>query len=190
MVEMVETAAILNQAGERAIVILDEIGRGTSTFDGLSIAWAAVEHLHDRNRCRGLFATHYHELTALDQRLARLRNVSMQVREWKGDVVFLHDVGPGTADRSYGVAVGRLAGLPDAVVNRANEVLAMLESRKEEQNSLESLPLFAALDSEPTPQITPDSALKKALDDIDPDRLTPREALEALYQLKRHSDDI
>ncbi|NOX96085.1 MAG: DNA mismatch repair protein MutS, partial [Alphaproteobacteria bacterium] len=125
MVEMVETAAILNQATERSLVVLDEIGRGTSTFDGLSIAWAAVEHLHDVNRCRGLFATHYHELTALSEPLSRLVNMSMKVREWKGDVVFLHEVGAGPADRSYGIAVARLAGMPGRVVERAEAVLAL-----------------------------------------------------------------
>ena len=130
MVEMVETAAILNQAGERALVILDEIGRGTATFDGLSIAWAAVEHLHENNRCRALFATHYHELTALAGKLPRLHNVTMRVKEWEGDVVFLHEVAPGAADRSYGIQVARLAGLPAAVVQRAKDVLHQLENRR------------------------------------------------------------
>ena len=119
MVEMVETAAILNQAGPRSLVILDEIGRGTATFDGLSIAWAAIEHLHEVNRCRALFATHYHELTALAERLPRLRNVTVKVKEWKGDVVFLHEIAPGAADRSYGIQVAKLAGLPASVVDRA-----------------------------------------------------------------------
>ena len=129
MVEMVETAAILNQAGERSLVILDEIGRGTATFDGLSIAWAAVEHLHEENRCRALFATHFHELTALAGKLPRLHNVTMRVKEWEGDVVFLHEVGQGAADRSYGIQVARLAGLPDAVVERAREVLHAARKR-------------------------------------------------------------
>jgi DNA mismatch repair protein MutS len=115
MVEMVETAAILNQAGPRAFVILDEIGRGTATFDGLSIAWATLEHLHEVNRCRTLFATHYHELTALAAKLPALACHTMRVKEWKGDVVFLHEVGPGTADRSYGIHVAKLAGLPKSV---------------------------------------------------------------------------
>ena len=119
MVEMVETAAILNQAGPRALVILDEIGRGTATFDGLSIAWAAIEHLHEENRCRALFATHYHELTALAAKLPRLINATMKVKEWKGDVVFLHEVAPGAADRSYGIQVAKLAGLPPRVIARA-----------------------------------------------------------------------
>ena len=117
MVEMVETAAILNQAGPRALVILDEIGRGTATFDGLSIAWAAIEHLHEVNRSRALFATHYHELTALAERLPRLRNVTVRVKEWKGDVIFLHEIAPGAADRSYGIQVAKLAGLPASVVD-------------------------------------------------------------------------
>ena len=116
MVEMIETAAILNQAGERSFVILDEIGRGTATFDGLSIAWAAIEHLHEANFCRTLFATHYHELTALSEVLPRLSNVTMKVKEWQGDVIFLHEVAPGSADRSYGIQVARLAGLPEAVI--------------------------------------------------------------------------
>ena len=127
MVEMVETAAILNQAGERALVILDEIGRGTATYDGLSIAWAAIEHLHDTNRCRALFATHYHELTALAQKLDRLACHTMRIKEWQGSVVFLHEVAPGAADRSYGIHVARLAGLPEAVLARAEAVLAVLE---------------------------------------------------------------
>ena len=128
MVEMVETAAILNQAGERSLVILDEIGRGTATFDGLSIAWAAVEYLHEKNRCRAIFATHFHEMTALAGKLPRLHNVTMRVKEWEGDVVFLHEVAKGAADRSYGVQVARLAGLPAAVVQRAKDVLHQLET--------------------------------------------------------------
>jgi DNA mismatch repair protein MutS len=192
MVEMVETAAILNQASERAIVVLDEIGRGTSTFDGLSIAWAAVEHLHDRNRCRALFATHYHELTALSGSLDRLENVSMRVREWKGDVVFLHEVASGPADRSYGVAVARLAGLPATVVARAEEVLALLESERGKGAAIADLPLFAAA---PAPrresaEKAEAGALAAALSEIAPDDLSPREALEALYRLKLLADDV
>ena len=128
MVEMVETAAILNQAGERALVILDEIGRGTATFDGLSIAWATIEHLHENNRCRTLFATHFHEMTALAAKLKRLHNATMRVREWQGDVVFLHEVVPGAADRSYGIQVAKLAGLPASVIERAKVVLAQIEA--------------------------------------------------------------
>jgi DNA mismatch repair protein MutS len=180
MVEMVETAAILNQASDRSIVVLDEIGRGTSTFDGLSIAWAAVEHLHDRSRCRGLFATHYHELTALAARLPRLRNVSMRVKEFKGDVVFLHEVAVGPADRSYGVAVARLAGLPPAVVARANEILRLLEKDGRRTLPVEELPLFSAAASPPAAT----DALRDALAAIDPDQMTPKDALAALYQLK------
>ncbi len=185
MVEMVETAAILNQAGERALVVLDEIGRGTSTFDGLSIAWAAVEHLHAENRCRTLFATHYHELTALPRSLPRIENVSMRAREWKGDVVFLHEVAMGPADRSWGVAVARLAGLPAAVINRAEALLAELESKKPGTPAIEELPLFAGLSPGPraAPPPAPDPALE-ALEALDPDRLTPRDALDALYRLK------
>ena len=131
MVEMVETAAILNQAGPRALVILDEIGRGTATFDGLSIAWASVEHLHDVNKCRALFATHYHELTGLTTRLDHLAPHTMRIKEWDGDVVFLHEVAAGTADRSYGIHVAKLAGLPPVVITRAEEVLATLEQSEQ-----------------------------------------------------------
>ncbi len=180
MVEMVETAAILNQASERSLVVLDEIGRGTSTFDGLSIAWAAVEHLHDRSRCRGLFATHYHELTALAARLPRLRNASMRVKEFKGAVVFLHEVAPGPADRSYGVAVARLAGLPASVVARANEILRLLEKDGRRTVSVEDLPLFSA----PAAVAETRDCLRDALAAIDPDQMTPKDALSALYQLK------
>ena len=187
MVEMVETAAILNQAGERSLVILDEIGRGTATYDGLSIAWAAVEYLHEENRCRAIFATHFHEMTALAGKLARLHNVTMRVKEWEGDVVFLHEVGKGAADRSYGVQVARLAGLPDAVVARARDVLKQLEEGETSgraQRLVDDLPLFsAAMRREPTPRPYSD-ALSKAFADINPDDLTPRDALEALYRLK------
>ncbi len=186
MVEMVETAAILNQAGPRALVILDEIGRGTATFDGLSIAWAVVEHLHEANRCRALFATHYHELTALSSRLGGLRCHAMQVKEWQGDVVFLHEVGPGAADRSYGIHVGALAGLPKSVVKRASEVLETLE--KGEQSSAmaalaDDLPLFQALEGEAEVSAGP-SRLEEALRDTDTDALTPRQALDLIYRLK------
>ncbi|HZB93690.1 MAG TPA: DNA mismatch repair protein MutS [Stellaceae bacterium] len=186
MVEMVETAAILNQAGERALVILDEIGRGTATFDGLSIAWAAVEHLHEVNRCRALFATHYHELTALAAKLAHLACYTMRVKEWQGDVVFLHEVAPGAADRSYGIHVAKLAGLPPPAVARAEEVLALLE-KGEQQGALarlaDDLPLFSAARPKGTAGTEP-SALDAALAAIDPDALTPREALELVYRLK------
>jgi DNA mismatch repair protein MutS len=181
MVEMIETAAILNQASPRSLVVLDEIGRGTSTFDGMSIAWAAVEHLHDKNRCRGLFATHYHELTALSEKLPRLQNVSMQVKEYKGDVVFLHEVGQGPADRSYGVAVARLAGLPREVIERAGVLLKQLEANRRRAGVIDELPLFATGASDPAPE---DTRLRDALKALDPDKLSPKQALDAIYQLK------
>ena len=185
MVEMVETAAILTQSGPRALVILDEIGRGTATFDGLSIAWAAVEYLHDQVGCRALFATHYHELTALQERLDGLANTSMQVREHDGSLVFLHEVGAGAADRSYGIHVAELAGLPDAVTERARQVLAQLEDSKEAEGAtpmLDNLPLFA---SPPTAEKAraKDNPVWQALETLDPDRLSPREALDYVYHL-------
>ena len=188
MVEMVETAAILNRATARSFVILDEIGRGTATYDGLSIAWAALEHLHESNRCRALFATHYHELTALAGRLEALANVTMRVREWKGEVVFLHEVVAGAADRSYGIQVARLAGLPDAVVQRAEEVLRVLEQAETggghaASQLADDLPLFSA--SRPTtPALNAaPSPLEDALDGVNPDALSPREALDLIYRL-------
>ncbi len=186
MVEMVETAAILNQATPRSLVILDEIGRGTATFDGLSIAWAAVEHLHDVNKCRALFATHYHELTAMAHKLDGAANVTVAVKEWKDNIVFLHEVVPGAADRSYGIQVAKLAGLPAAVIARARQVLARLEKSQGKPNAemLGDLPLFAAL---ATPEAEPaagSDAIAEALAGLDPDSLSPREALEALYRLK------
>ena len=189
MVEMVETAAILNQAGRRALVILDEIGRGTATFDGLSIAWATVEHLHEVNRCRALFATHFHELTALAANLPRLHNATMRVKEWRGDVVFLHEVMAGAADRSYGIQVAKLAGLPDAVIERAKMVLSELEAQDRASSArqlIDDLPLFAAIPrTKSRPNEAPGaSALHTALASIDPDDLSPRQALEALYALK------
>ena len=186
MVEMVETAAILNQAGERALVILDEIGRGTATFDGLSIAWAAVEHLHEVNRCRALFATHYHELTALASKLPHLACYTMRVKEWQADVVFLHEVAPGAADRSYGIHVAKLAGLPPAAVARAEEVLALLE-KGEQSGALarlaDDLPLFTAARPKGAREARP-SAVEAALAEIQPDALTPRDALELVYRLR------
>ncbi|WP_321345629.1 DNA mismatch repair protein MutS [Breoghania sp.] len=187
MVEMVETAAILNQAGERSLVILDEIGRGTATFDGLSIAWAAIEHLHEVNRARALFATHYHELTALSQRLDRLENATVKVKEWQGDVVFLHEIVPGAADRSYGIQVAKLAGLPSAVVERARAVLTQLEEqdrRAPAEALIDDLPLFAAHVAKPQAAGPVDDALGELLDTLDPDDMTPRQAQEALYRLK------
>jgi DNA mismatch repair protein MutS len=188
MVEMVETAAILNQAGPRSLVILDEIGRGTATFDGLSIAWAALEHLHEVNRCRTLFATHYHELTALAAKLPALACHTMRVKEWQGDVVFLHEVAPGTADRSYGIHVAKLAGLPPAVTARAEEILELLETG-EQGGALarlaDDLPLFRAAIRHAAPErVPPPSAAEAMLRDIRPDELTPREALDLVYRLK------
>jgi DNA mismatch repair protein MutS len=190
MVEMIETAAILNQAGPRALVILDEIGRGTATFDGLSIAWATIEHLHAANRCRALFATHFHELTALAAKLPRLFNATMRVKEWQGDVVFLHEVMAGAADRSYGVQVAKLAGLPPSVIDRAKIVLAELEAEDRTSPArrlIDDLPLFSAAARSPAPAPRPDTAfaaVADALAALNPDDLSPREALEALYRLK------
>jgi DNA mismatch repair protein MutS len=193
MVEMVETAAILNQAGPRALVILDEIGRGTSTFDGLSIAWSAIEHLHEVNRCRALFATHFHELTVLADKWPRIVNATVRVTEWNGDVVFLHEVVPGAADRSYGIQVAKLAGLPPAVVERARILLAGLEKSEREKPVaaiIDDLPLFCV----PVRQTAPDARpkrdlLREELAAVEPDELTPRQALEALYRLKLAARD-
>ncbi len=189
MVEMVETAAILNQADDRALVILDEIGRGTATYDGLSIAWAVVENLHGVNRCRALFATHYHELTALGERLDGLSNATVSVKEWEGDVIFLHEVRNGAADRSYGVQVAKLAGLPAAVVERARVILGQLEDedRKGHKSAsalIDDLPLFSAkstVQSGGTPAMSP---VEDKLEGIFPDDLTPKDALQLLYDLK------
>jgi DNA mismatch repair protein MutS len=187
MVEMVETAAILNQAGERSLVILDEIGRGTATFDGLSIAWATLERLHAANRCRTLFATHYHELTQLSKALPRLRNATMRVTEWNGDVVFLHEVVAGAADRSYGIQVAKLAGMPPTVVERARDILARLEAGDREAPKarlLEDLPLFAAARPAASSPPPPRDEIGDTLDLLQPDDMTPRQALEALFALK------
>jgi DNA mismatch repair protein MutS len=185
MVEMVETAAILAQATPRSLVILDEIGRGTSTYDGLAIAWAVVEAMHDEVKARTLFATHYHELTRLADRLDALSLHHVRAREWKGDLVLLHELADGPADRSYGIAVARLAGLSPAVVARAKSVLAKLEAGRDATGGiaagLDDLPLFAAA-APPEPE--PD-ALRAAIGAMQPDRLSPREALDALYELKR-----
>jgi DNA mismatch repair protein MutS len=185
MVEMVETAAILNQATEKSLVILDEIGRGTATFDGLAIAWAAAEHLHEKNKSRALFATHYHEMTALAERLSSMTCVTMRVSEWNDTIVFLHEVAPGAADRSYGIHVAKLAGLPAAVIARAEEVLRALEEGREGHKPLariDDLPLFSAT---PQPKVeTKPSAVEETLREISPDSLSPREALELLYALR------
>src|SRR5216684_4165528 len=189
MVEMVETAVILNQASERSLVILDEIGRGTATFDGLSIAWAAIEHLHESNRCRALFATHYHELTALSAKLPRMFNATVRVKEWQGDVVFLHEVLPGSADRSYGIQVAKLAGLPATVIARAKSVLAKLEAQDRGQTAralADDLPLFAVPSraaAEPAPPSEAEQVIE-AVRALHPDEMSPRDALEALYALK------
>ena len=187
MVEMVETAAILNQATARSLVILDEIGRGTATFDGLSIAYACVEHLSAVNRSRALFATHFHELTSLAETLPRLVNLTMRVTEFKGALAFLHEVVPGAADRSYGIQVAKLAGLPPSVVKRARQVLASLEASRS-SGALDALPLFSY-----EPQAPPSAPLaddlRMALAALDPDALAPRDALEALYKLKRLIED-
>ena len=186
MVEMVETAAILSQATERSFVILDEVGRGTSTYDGLAIAWAVTEAIHDRNRCRCLFATHYHELTRLAERLDALSLHHVRAREWKGDLVLLHEVAKGPADRSYGLAVAKLAGLPAPVLARARSVLAKLEQGRAATGGiaagLDDLPLFAA--SAQAEEAAPDP-LQAALAEVDADSLSPREALELVYRLKR-----
>ncbi|GAB5438703.1 MAG: DNA mismatch repair protein MutS [Falsiruegeria mediterranea] len=186
MVEMVETAAILNQADERALVILDEIGRGTATYDGLSIAWATLEHLHATNSCRALFATHYHELTALAGSLEGVDNATVAVKEWEGEVIFLHEVRKGAADRSYGVQVAQLAGLPPSVVERARVVLEQLEQNEREGGKqkalIDDLPLFSA--APPPPPAPKTSALDGMLVDVHPDELSPREALDLIYKLK------
>ncbi|MES2292864.1 MAG: DNA mismatch repair protein MutS [Pseudomonadota bacterium] len=183
MVEMVETAAILNQATAKSLVILDEIGRGTATYDGLAIAWAAAEHLHETNKSRALFATHYHEMVALCERLTAMTCVTMKVKEWNDSIVFLHEVTPGAADRSYGIHVAKLAGLPQAVVTRAEEVLKALEEGREGHQPLariDDLPLFGA--TAPAPKT---SAVEEALRAVEPDALSPKQALEILYDLKR-----
>ncbi len=188
MVEMVETAAILNQSTERSLVILDEIGRGTATFDGLSIAWATVEFLHDRSKCRALFATHYHELTALAGKLPCVANVTMDVKDWQDEIVFLHKVKPGAADRSYGIQVAKLAGLPGVVVARAREVLSALEKNDRKRGggaaALDELPLFAAVRPAGQAVAAAPSPALEALKALNPDELTPKSALDALYRLK------
>jgi DNA mismatch repair protein MutS len=187
MVEMVETAAILNHADDRALVILDEIGRGTATYDGLSIAWATLEHLHDVNCSRALFATHYHEMTALAGKLKGVTNATVRVMEWEGDVIFLHEVQQGAADRSYGVQVARLAGLPQVVVDRAKVVLEALEKgdrdRPGQRALIDDLPLFRAAPMQAVAASAP-SVAEARLRAISPDEMTPREALAALYELK------
>ncbi len=189
MVEMVETAAILHQADSRALVILDEIGRGTATYDGLSIAWATLEYLHDKNQCRALFATHYHEMTSLAGKLAGVENATVTVKEWEGDVIFLHEVRKGAADRSYGVQVARLAGLPEAVTDRAKVVLEALEAGEREGGGkqkvlIDDLPLFRVVPPAPMAKPAKPSGVEDRLREIMPDQLTPMEALSLIYDLK------
>jgi DNA mismatch repair protein MutS len=189
MVEMVETAAILNQADDRALVILDEIGRGTATYDGLSIAWSTLEYLHDQNKCRALFATHYHEMTQLADKMDGVSNATVAVREHGGDVIFLHEVRKGAADRSYGVQVAKLAGLPPMVIARAQSVLEALEKGEHEGTAgqkaiVDDLPLFSATPASPAPTKEKTNAVEAALAEILPDEMSPRDALDALYQLK------
>jgi DNA mismatch repair protein MutS len=181
MTEMVETAAILHQAGPRALVVLDEIGRGTATFDGLAIAWAVAEHLHEANRSRAVFATHYHELTRLAEKLEAGANAHLRAKEWKGDLVFLHEVAPGPADRSYGIQVAKLAGLPKTAVERARSVLQRLEASggSARVEIVDDLPLFATVMEEHKA-----SPLEAAIDEINPDAMSPKQALDALYRLK------
>lgn len=180
MVEMVETAAILTQATENSFVIMDEVGRGTSTYDGLAIAWAAVEHLHGTTRCRTLFATHYHELTELAEALPAAANANLRAKEWKDELVFLHDIQPGPADKSYGVQVARLAGLPNRIVNRASQILQKLEA---ERNDVDVLPLFSQSPGPPELPSEKENHLMNILVEIDPDELTAKEALDLVYQL-------
>jgi len=185
MVEMTETAVILNQATAKSLVILDEIGRGTSTFDGLSIAWATLEYLHDKNKCRALFATHYHELTVLAETLMSLCLYTIKVKEWDGNIVFLHEIVKGVADRSYGIHVAKLAGMPGSVLARAREILKQLENG---DSKTTSLPLFAV------EQSRPDAVAVEFMDkyknvierlrDVDPDSLSPKEALDILYRFR------
>ena len=197
MVEMVETAAILNQSTARSLVILDEIGRGTATYDGLSIAWAAVEHIHEVNKCRALFATHYHEMTTLSSTLDDLALHYMKVKDWQGEIIFLHEVAAGAADRSYGIQVAKLAGLPQVVVERASQVLHSLEEGADRgqkiDNMADDLPLFSALQDrvrqDRPPQDNPAHKVTAALSDIHPDELSPRAALDILYQLKKLQQD-
>jgi DNA mismatch repair protein MutS len=189
MVEMTETAAILHQAGPKSLVVVDEIGRGTSTLDGLAIAWAVLESLHSAVRCRTIFATHFHELAGLVDRLPRLKPHTMRVKEWKGSVVFLHEVAEGSAGRSWGVHVAELAGVPSQVVRRAASLLAAMEKHGGplgKAASLSALPLFAATADREEPTQEPDvlAPLVKALDELNPDSISPKQALDALYRLK------
>jgi DNA mismatch repair protein MutS len=183
----VETASILNQASARSFVVLDEIGRGTATFDGLSIAWATLEYLHEVNRSRVLFATHYHELTALAEKLPGAANATVEVKEWRDEIVFLYRVVQGAADRSYGIHVAKLAGLPGPVLTRAGEVLSALEKadgRPKPTDLADDLPLFRAAKGAAVLEPEVASRLEAAVAALAPDAMTPKEALEALYRLK------
>ena len=190
MVEMIETATILNQATDRSLVILDEIGRGTATYDGLSIAWAVVEHIHNINKCRSIFATHYHELTSLKAELSSLSCYSMKVKEWEGDVIFMHEVIEGAADRSYGIYVAKLAGLPKAVIKRASDVLENLQKTKTSNIKIQlvdDLPLFASSEAGAEVVNSGEIVFSEVEDDLrntNIDDLTPKEALDLLYKLK------
>lgn len=188
MVEMVEVADILKNASPKSLVILDEVGRGTATYDGLSIAWAVVEYLHDKCRCRGLFATHYHELTALVNRLDNISLHTMRVKEWHGDIVFMHEITDGAIDRSYGIHVAKLAGLPESVVARAEQILEQLEEKRQHQKPLfDDLPLFSQIQK--TTSIPKESEVEKQVRSVDVDALSPREALDFIYRLKRLTEE-
>ena len=190
MVEMVETAAILNQADDRALVILDEVGRGTATYDGLAIAWSTLEYLHEVNKSRSLFATHYHEMTVLADRLTRVINATVSVKEWNNEVIFLHEVRQGAADRSYGLQVAKLAGLPIEVLERAKVILNELEARDAKKGTegkllAKDLPLFSqSMTQKPVTQINYNSELSNKIRSIYPDEISPNEALQILYDLK------
>ena len=187
MVEMIETAGILNQATSNSLVILDEIGRGTATFDGLSIAWASVEHLHEINKSRALFATHYHELTSLKSKLNNLKMYNLKVKEWEGEIIFLHTVEAGTADKSYGILVAKLAGIPKIVISRAKVVLESFEKKERNSKSIlvdQELPLFSEINYDDDSHHNSYDEVINFLKDIQPDDYTPREAMEKLYELK------
>ena len=189
MVEMVETATILNQATENSFVILDEIGRGTATFDGLSIAWAVTEHLHNTNKCRALFATHYHELSILKDTLPRLECYSLQIKEWEDQIIFLHKIIKGESNHSYGINVAQLAGLPKPVIARAKVILKNIEQDQNITETVSSMPLFFNANISPNCDISDtENIIEKELSKIDPDDLTPKAALEAIYRLKELSE--
>jgi DNA mismatch repair protein MutS len=189
MMEMVETAAILSQATQRSFVVLDEIGRGTATYDGLAIAWACTEHLHEVIRARTLFATHYHELSDLEHRLKHVSNLSLTAREHNGELIFLHEAKKGAADRSYGVQVARLAGMPGHVVERARDILHRLEADNHTELRLDDLPLFSQSAPEPAAAKRDLSRVETLLQGLNPDDLSPKEALEVIYNLHKWVKD-